>query len=138
MSDEVPFIEKICPLINERCVRDECVAYSEFYDKYYISRDAERLVVKHRKVGKNSDYLSYHILYGIATEKHNDHRASCSQYKLHSCIINVEETREPFCYTWKNYGGFKREIDGITLVIEKETERIVYDDGDGTWKESDT
>ena len=79
---ETPFIEKTCPLIDRKCIREECVAYRKDSETYYVSNGSEGLEIRvPYKDGKLDRVLKYNMFEANIDEKITMDYIYCENYK---------------------------------------------------------
>jgi len=129
---ETPFIEKTCPLLDRKCIREECVAYSKMSESYYISNGSEELEIRvPYKDGKLGRVLTYNIFEANIDKKITRDHFSCKNYDGY----HMEETTEPLNEVMASHGeGYSlREYKGLSVKCtnhNKDSQTAV----DGKWE----
>lgn len=95
---EESFLDKTCPLLNKKCIQEECVAFSKSNQTHYSSCGSKELEIKvPYKDDKRDKFLSYTIFEAIIDKKIIDKYFQCLQYKMLSKVEEVENLNIEYC-----------------------------------------
>ena len=89
--DADSFLDKICPLLNKKCIQEECAAFNKGNQIHYSSCGSEELEIKvPYKIGKHDTFLNYTIFEAIIDQKIIDKHYHCLQFKQDTQIEEIE------------------------------------------------
>ena len=107
MTEEDKFINKTCPLLDRKCIKKECAAYTETEETWYNTDGIEKTLLEIKLPDSKKPHY-YAILECILNKKNLTTRCICSQYDKY---CNIEES-EPINIRYTNHyeGGNPRLV----------------------------